>query len=311
MTSPAAVARRIKEELDDNFVSSRPTRRVVLGARRKTLKEAEIKKRRGDLHLSYDSDGDVELVRSMAPRRPYQWRGRRVQRILRPGAVVSFTPGERSTTRVKRPYDVDIEEDVIDLGYGKRRRTVGEALVLDTSNSTPSLRPVTSQAVLPIAGVKRVGDFQPTVQVMVPLKRARDQSPPRSLEDVAVGADLPAGTMEVEDIKVRPLKQVTPEVGVQTVDVSVNVPAVSQEVQTEGMVIDAPPQYRFRRRRVTVPRGVRYHPSISLGPTVVRAHRRRRRTAGRTTRRRRWTVPTHTRRGDVLPRVSYHPSITV
>lgn len=309
MTS-AAVTRRIKEELLDNFVTSRPVRRVELGTRRKALKEAQIKKRRGDLTLSYDSDGEVELVRASAPRRPYQWRGRRVQRVFRPGTVVSFTPGERNTTRVKRPAELEIEDAVVDLGYGKRRRT--EAVVLDTSNSTPSLRPVTSQTVVPLAGVKRAGDFQPTVQVMVPLKRARGQSPVR-VEDVAVGTSSATDPIEVEDITVRPVKQVTPEIGVQTVDVNVNVP-VSREVQTEAMDVSVP-VYSTRRRRTLIPRGLRYHPSITLGPRVVRTRRRRRRrrtaTSASSSRRRRWTAPLRTSRGDVLPRVTYHPSIIV
>nr|WRQ19850.1 MAG: pV protein [unidentified adenovirus] len=353
MTS-AAVSRLIKEELLNSAypeyyaAPSRPIRRVVPKQERKIKYEVkpkleelkvEIKKsdrkRRGDA-INYDDE--VEFVRTFAPRRPYQWKGRRVRRVLRPGTVVSFTPGQRSGTRSKRSYDeVYADDDILqqaadlsgEFAYGKRRRLAGpEALVLDTQNSTPSLVPVTPQAVLlPSVGIGRkrgrVGDLQPTVQMMVPAKRTRNHNAypaatqtitikdedmsdvgPSSLFLPPVKKEEVVTKMEIEDVKIRPIKQVTPEIGVQTVDVSV---PVSRGVQTdlEDLAMATP---RSSTNRRIIPQ-VRYHPSIKLGPKVVRTRRRRRRR--RTTNTRHWIAPSTTRRGDPLPRVQYHPTIIV
>ena len=74
-------------------------------------------------------EGAVEFVREFAPRRRVNWKGRRVQRVLRPGTAVVFTPGERSSVRMKRSYDeVYGDDDILDqaaerageFAYGKR-----------------------------------------------------------------------------------------------------------------------------------------------------------------------------------------------
>ncbi|ARE31886.1 pV [red squirrel adenovirus 1] len=345
MTS-AAVSRLIKEELltsayPEHYSSStlaRPIRRVVPKQERKIkilpksetvkveIKKSDRKRRSG---LQYDDE--VEFVRTFAPRRPYQWKGRKVKRVLRPGTVVTFTPGERTGVRSKRGYDeVYADEDILqqaaeltgEFAYGKRRRT-GEALVLDTKNETPSLVPITPQTVLPIAGIKRAhgAELKPTVQVMVPAKRTRNHNSYPATETITVKeedmmdvgpsslfvkSESPETKMEIEDIKIRPIKQVTPEIGIQTVDIKV---PVSREVQTDlsDIATATPPS---TKGRPTLPQGVRYHPSITFGPKVVRTRRRRRRRRAAESRRR-WRMPAVTSKGVQLPRVTYHPSIVV
>ncbi|CBF14252.1 unnamed protein product [Simian adenovirus 31] len=194
----------------------------------KSRKIKRVKKKKKD----DDADGEVEFLRATAPRRPVQWKGRRVKRVLRPGTAVVFTPGERSTRTFKRVYDeVYGDEDLLEqanerfgeFAYGKRQRPLGKededllALPLDRGNPTPSLKPVTLQQVLPSSapsetkrGLKREGgDLAPTVQLMVP-KRQR-------LEDVLEKMKVDPGLQP--DIRVRPIKQVAPGLGVQTVDV--------------------------------------------------------------------------------------------
>lgn len=337
MTS-AAVSRLIKEELLNSAYpeyysgrSSRPLLRVAPKSIRKIKKsEPEVKieikktdrKRRnlGNINLDSEDDDDVEVVRALAPRRPYQWKGRKVKKVLRPGTVVQFSPGMRSGPALKRNFDeVFADTDILEqadqrlgeFAYGKRSRL--EALVLDDRNSTPSLRPVTAQVPLPIAGKKReAGELQPTVQVMVPAKRRRNHNvypgyvPPtqpikdEDMPDVGPSSLFfdnippvpPSPTkMDIEEIKIRPVKKVTSDIGIQTVDIQV---PVSEAVQTE-----------ISKNIPKIPQGVRYHPSIVLGPKVVRKRRRRRRTASR----RVWKTPATTPSGVPLPRVQYHPTI--
>ncbi|AAT84624.1 V [Simian adenovirus 3] len=195
-------------------------------------------------------DGEVEFVRSFAPRRRVNWKGRKVQRVLRPGTVVSFTPGEKSAWRgIKRVYDEvygdeDILEQALDrsgeFAYGKRARTGEIAIPLDTSNPTPSLKPVTLQQVLPVSapsrrGIKREGgELQPTMQLLVPKRQ--------KLEDVL---DMIKMEPDVQpDIKIRPIKEVAPGMGVQTVDIQIPISSAAQAVeamQTDvGMMTELP-----------------------------------------------------------------------
>lgn len=333
MTS-AVVSRLIKEELLNSAYpeiyqrTDRPIRKVAPKKLRKIKLDVKVegpkvkKKRRNQEELNYDEE--VEFLRSSAPRRPYQWRGRRVKRVLRPGTVVHFTPGVRSGTRQKRSYDevmgdsdimLQASENLNEFAYGKRRRIApyeppAEAMILDNRNSTPSLQPITPQVPLPIAGVKRErpGDLQPTIQLMV--KRARNhhsypapedikplpQLPIKDEEMLDVGPsslfDVPLPPsptkMEIEDIKIRPVKKVTEDVGVQTVDIEVPVPSK-----------------RAVKRRPKLPQGVWYHPSIDINaPKVVRTRRRRTPKPPKT-----WIAPTVTRKGAKLPKVLYHPTI--
>lgn len=201
-------------------------------------KPRKIKRVKKDKKEEDGDDGLVEFVREFAPRRRAQWRGRKVRQVLRPGTTVVFTPGERSSTTFKRSYDEvygddDILEQAADrldeFAYGKRTRSSPKeeavSIPLDHGNPTPSLKPVTLQQVLPVParrGVKREGeDLYPTMQLMVP-KRQRLED---VLEKMKVDADIQP------EVKVRPIKEVAPGLGVQTFDIKI--PTESMEVQTE------------------------------------------------------------------------------
>lgn len=201
-------------------------------------KPRKIKRVKKDKKEEDGDDGLVEFVREFAPRRRVQWRGRKVRQVLRPGTTVVFTPGERSSTTFKRSYDEvygddDILEQAADrldeFAYGKRTRSSPKeeavSIPLDHGNPTPSLKPVTLQQVLPVParrGVKREGeDLYPTMQLMVP-KRQRLED---VLEKMKVDADIQP------EVKVRPIKEVAPGLGVQTFDIKI--PTESMEVQTE------------------------------------------------------------------------------
>ncbi|AEK98453.1 V [Titi monkey adenovirus ECC-2011] len=244
--------RKIKEELLQAVAPEVYTPLVVpkREIKRELKREikGELKRERGDVKpfrsrkRKKDEDGDVllvgapgtegvEFVREFAPRRRVQWKGRKVRPFLRPGAVVQFTPGERSTWRLhKRSYDeVHTDEDILqqaaaldnEFRYGKRPRPYEDLMIpLDEGNPTPSLKPVTLQQVLPVStttdrkrGVKRerLGDLQPTVQLMVPKRR--------KMEDMLEDAFMDPA--EPPEVKIRPIKAVAPGIGVQTVDVEI------------------------------------------------------------------------------------------
>ncbi|ACI04182.1 pV [Human adenovirus 53] len=255
-------------------------------------------------------EGAVEFVREFAPRRRVNWKGRRVQRVLRPGTAVVFTPGERSSVRSKRSYDeVYGDDDILDqaaerageFAYGKRSRE--EELIslpLDESNPTPSLKPVTLQQVLPSRGIKREGEnMYPTMQIMVPKRRR--------VEDV-----LDTVKMDVEpEVKVRPIKQVAPGLGVQTVDIQIPTdmdvdkkPSTSIEVQTDPWLpaSTATASTSTAATATEPPRRRRWGPANRLMPNYV-LHPS--------------IIPTPGYRGTryyasrslVLPTVRYHPSI--
>lgn len=356
--SSAAVSRLIKEELLSAAhpeVYSRPIKRAASRGERKIKvevkgeaikkepkKEVKRRGRRRAAGTPLNYEDEVELVRALAPRRPYQWKGRRVRKVLRPGTVVSFTPGQRSGTTTKRSYDeVYADEDILqqaaalsgEFAYGKRARL--QALPLDTSNSTPGLQAITPQVAVPLTGKRRNGELQPTVQLMVPSKRKRSSSPTRppsaptvsvkEEEMVDVGPSslfIPAikptvkkevtkpMAMEVDTITVRPVKKVAPDVGVQTLDLSLKPKTESRSVGTLTDAISTDTSSNnistttARKGRPKRAYGVRYHPSIVLGPPVKRTRRSRKATTPKT-RRPRQTTKT----GATIPNVIYHPSI--
>lgn len=315
-----------------DIYARRPRRSVKLETKMKHTKVERKPKRewkRANMDINLD---EVEVVGSTAPRRPYQWRGRRVQRVLRPGTVVMFNPGVRNRSKAdKRSSDEMFADDDIlsqyercegEFRYGKRQRT--EAIVLDTANPTPSLRPVTPQIPL-TAGVKR-GPV-PTVQVLAPKKRritetaeevfpvpvtdmetvapgtamllpsrAIKQARKRRLEPIAdVIKQVAPSRMEVDDVKVREVKPVGPGIGVQTIDIKV--PDVKPE----------PSPVAFGPANKIIPT-VRLHPSQMGFPKYVRTRRRR------SSRRRRTTAKRQQRRRlpksrIVLPSVRYHPTL--
>lgn len=213
---------------------------------KRAVKKREKKEEKKEEEAAAEAWGDaVEFVRASAPRRRVQWKGRRVRRVLRPGTAVVFSPGERSALRaLKRDYDeVYADEDVLEqaerqegeFAYGKRGRYGDVALALDESNPTPSLKAVTLQQVLPVAeskkGVKREAvDLQPTMQLMVPKRQRLEEV----LEQMKVDPTVQP------DVKIRPIKQVAPGLGVQTVDIQIPVRTAaveSMETQTEPAVV--------------------------------------------------------------------------
>lgn len=94
----------------------------------KPVKKAKKRRAAGD-------DDGVEFVgQRLLRRRPYQWRGRRVRLIPRPGVPIIYTPGQRSGKRAKRSYDeVHGDNDILEqfeqgegeFAYGKRARLSG------------------------------------------------------------------------------------------------------------------------------------------------------------------------------------------
>lgn len=319
MTS-AAVSRLIKEELLSSAYPEvyRNIKRVAPKSIRKIKKpkeeikiEFKPKKRQNirSVDAAYNDVDDVEIVRALAPRRPYQWTGRRVNKVLRPGTVIQFTPGQRTGRTYKRSYDeVYSDADILqqaqersgEFAYGKKPR-IEEAIILDSTNDTPSLAPITPQyPIVQMAGKKRPIELQPTVQMMVPTKKAKIIKSETADLPTPMNVDLPdtgpsslfaipvkkesVSKMEIDDITVRPIKKVTADLGVQTIDVKVPTSSGSYGPASKIM-----------------PQGVRYHPSIKLGSKVIRRRRRRRRQS------RKKRAPS----AGIIPQVTYHPTINL
>ncbi|UDF05963.1 V protein [reindeer adenovirus 1] len=256
-----ASSRLIKEEMLDIvapeiYKRKRPKREraapyTTVKQEEKPLVKAERKVKRGsrkravsgvDVPLPADGfEDDEPLIEFVsAPRRPYQWRGRRVRRVLRPGVAVSFTPGARSSLRAsKRVYDeVYGDEDILEaaearegeFAYGKRLRDAPQAellpatavpqpayVVLDESNPTPGFKPVTEQKVI-VSRKRGVGKVEPTIQVLASKKRRMAEN-----ED-------DRGASSVAEVQMREVKPVTAALGIQTVDVSVPEHSTPMEV---------------------------------------------------------------------------------
>lgn len=304
-----AVKREFKEEPDDVvYIKSEPG--DIKPFVKREIKKGRVKKAKKD-----EGYGDVKFEgQVMSKRRPYQWKGRRVKKILRPGVPVIFTPGQRSGVALKRSNEeLYADEDILEqaeklegeFAYGKHLRMdydeKPEYVPLSVGNPTPSLKPVTEQKVVKVAkkrGRNEYDEMQPTVQ-MLEGKRRRPNEP-----DV--------GFSEVQDVKVRPIKQVAKNVAVATVDVEMPQAAAAQmieameaqpstsravssvlptitpmETQSSTVRTMAVPKRKHKNRYpVTKNYGkansimpqVLYHPSIKSGPsTIVSTARRRRR----------------------------------
>lgn len=314
-----AVKRERKPKIEEGFVKLEPgvdLKRLDVKALTRKIK----KKKKGG------SDGDVEIVGVSAPRRRYQWKGRKVRPYLRPGAFVHFTPGQRSGVRTKRAYDEVIADDSIledmergegEFRYGKRSRYEP----LDRSNPTPSLKPVSEQYPVAMPGQAML---LPTVQVMAPRKR-RIKDEPETAFDVKrriKAEDVKDGLVQVEDIKVRAPKRVAPNVEVHTVDISVpedikppihraiavprkrRAPAAPTVavIKEEPMVVDVKPvvKQEYGPANKIFPKYWK-HPSQTILPPVSALPKVRRRRRGERAR----------RVSRILPEVVYHPSIRV
>lgn len=258
MSTSRAIKQEILETLHpDVYVEPQRKRKVAGRAKTefkvdvKSISKARTKKRRNAKEED-DSDVIVTESRTFAPRRPYQWKGRRVRAVVRPGVPVVFTPGQRSSVRRKRVYDeVYGDNDILDqydarineFAYGKRQReSLPEKVVtrvkrsysddegdygkrsktqtLDSSNPTPSHVPVTGQQVLPMGDdyvAPGTARLLPTVQVMVPQTTdlTSDYEPKRKrpLASSRESADV---KVEVKDVK-----PIAPNIDLHTVDVKV------------------------------------------------------------------------------------------
>lgn len=108
--------RKFKEELLEALVPEiyGPAADVKPDIKPRALKRVKKREKKEETGLL---DDGVEFVRTFAPRRQVQWRGRKVKRVLRPGTTVVFTPGERSATRaLKREYDEVYADEDIQIG---------------------------------------------------------------------------------------------------------------------------------------------------------------------------------------------------
>lgn len=315
------VKKEIKPKIEiKGKVEGRPTRRA--------------RKRRAPSANSSD-DNDLEILGVLNKRRPYQWRGRRVKKVLRPGTTVVFTPGMRTNIRgFKRSADeIFGDEDILsqaenregEFAYGKRSRMEPfttpnlmpvavrrepQVMILDQSNPTPSLRPVTEQTVLPIRK-RKIDDanIQPTVEILAPKRQAIKAEP--------IDTSQP---MVVEDIKVRAPKRISSSLSVQTVDIKVPMNSISTQTETEEPMEIQPVTVKKEfedikpivRRPKNLPRYA-YHPSIKATPGynsyyIAKSTRKARR---RRTRRRRTRSRRSTRVNNIIPGVRYHPSISM
>lgn len=325
----ASSSRQIKQELletmvPDIYVPKRRRRRTTVKlepVKVESIKldpvklESVVKKAKKRSSSNAFLDDDVELVRSFAKRRPYQWKGRKVNRVLRPGTTVVFTPGERNQTKAfKRSADeMFADNDILEqaqklegeFAYGKRGR-IDPYVVLDDNNPTPSLYPVTPQ--LPVVGpsraVKRGSEAVSTIQLLAPKKRRMtdDEKPfeikveekvPFPTREIKTAvrkiAEIKNEPMIVEDIKVRDIKPVAPGLALQTVDVKVPIKSesadVKMEIKEEPWVETMDISYAEPPEK---PAGIttsskgdviypkyRLHPSMIGHPKVVRTRRRR------------------------------------
>lgn len=311
-----AVKRERKPKLED-FV------KLESGVDLKKLDVKSLTKKVKRKKRSYGDLDGVEIVGSTAPRRPYQWKGRKVKRVLRPGTVVSFTPGQRSGLATKRDYDEVMADDSIledmrlnegEFRYGKRARYEP----LDTSNPTPSLKPVSAQHPIVMPGQ---ATLLPTVQVMAPRKRKYKDDPDAAFDiKRRVKAEDTKPLVNVEDIKIRATKRVAPNIDVHTVDISVPtdvelkpprpiaVPRKRKFTSTssvmstpEPMIVEVPKTTTVAPYGPTNKIMPKYwnHPSqlivppVSALPKVPRKRRHRRQSVG----------------SNIIPDVIYHPSI--
>lgn len=236
-----SVSRKIKEEaltdlLPDVYKPRRKPKReprerkdVKALVKEERKKRTSLKRSRTLHDLSaIGGDDDVEVLGATAPRRPYSWKGRRVRRILRPGTVISFTPGQRSGRRPKREYDeVYADEDILqsaearegEFAYGKRQR------LMTHHNPTPSKVPVTGQMTLAADTVlPGQAKLLPTVQVLVPRRR------PRTTER--------RGRKPKVEVKMRPTETIAPGLKVETMDVSIPVKSEESEAAVVASLAD-------------------------------------------------------------------------
>lgn len=174
----------------------------------------------------------------------YQWKGRKVKKIVRPGTAFMLS-NSRISGRKRQFDDLETDADILDqaknlegeFAYGKR------FVPLDTSNPTPNLTPITPQTVMPT----NESNLQPTIQFLTekPLKRKRAESSEPVKRRRVLEPDLFSNSFETSGLKrqrqedlfdsvpnskrvrtepkiiVRPLKRVKKNLSVQTVDVQI------------------------------------------------------------------------------------------
>ena len=296
--------RKFKEELLEALVPEiyGPAADVKPDIKPRVLKRVKKREKKEEKEEAGLLDDGVEFVRSFAPRRRVQWRGRKVQRVLRPGTTVVFTPGERSVTRaLKRDYDeVYADEDILEqaaqqvgeFAYGKRGRYGELGLLLDQSNPTPSLKPATAQQILPVTEIKRgvkrenKDELQPTMQLMVPKRQKLEEV----LENMKVDPSVEP------EVKVRPIKEIGPGLGVQTVDIQIPVRASSSTVSTAVEAMETQPELPeavARAVAATREMGLQTDPWYEFVAPTSRPRSRK-----------------YTTANSILPEYALHPSIT-
>lgn len=344
------MAREIKQEVlsDMTDVHALTEKRVKRRARRgacdvkSMVKQESEEKRRmrrakkePKLQHAQAISDNLEMLARAAPRRPYQWKGRRVRRIVKPGVVVTFTPGQRSKRRMRREYDeVYADADALEqaaaregeYAYGKRRA------IITSSNPTPSQVPVTPQTTIaPSETAKAKDPLLPTVQVLVPRKRkAQEQSSHvqvkmRASENIMPGlkvetmdVSIPVNSKESEQALVasladtlenqamavsEPMENSVPLTARKTCRRSPRVPTVSTAAANVIKTVIPKAQIlacekKKRRSWADATTFVRYHPSIN-------SHGKKSSKLGHLLS----TQERYTKDGQLIPAVVYHPSI--
>ncbi|ARQ79753.1 V [Bat mastadenovirus WIV17] len=195
---PKVKIETVKEEYKPNFrafVDARP--KLVLKEKSKILKQSEykpyikpepgvnIKEFKKDLKIikpksKKEEISEVEVME--IPKKKYQWKGRKVQKVARPGVVISYTPGERSGPAIKRSSDeIFTDTDILDqaknkineFAYGKRQKIV-------TDTEVPMLitpkKELTIDIKRPLAEIKVEDTVQPKVEPMEVVKSTTKRS---------------------------------------------------------------------------------------------------------------------------------------
>lgn len=276
-------------------------------------KEGKVKSKKRKRGAKDEGQALGEFAHQTLRRRTYNYRGRRGRLMVRPGVSLLYQPGVRSGPAYKRIYDEVMTSPRIleeaaarenEFAYGKR-------FLLDVGNPTPSMQTLIPQGPLslPTASKRRV---EPTVEVLMSKKGRMSES------ETPVSMWLPE-TAAPPTVKVRRIKQITPDLGIQPIDIEVPLQAAAPTAPEGPVVSDmdhstpAPDdsmevaQQRFQppTRASVTPAQYRLHPSMVLSapssssqpPRRLRRRRRRRRRTGAV-------------RPPAFPQVRYHPSIT-
>ncbi|ARQ79782.1 V [bat adenovirus 10] len=282
---PKVKVETIKEEYKPKFrafVDARP--KLVLKEKSKILKQAEykpyikpepginIKEFKKDLKIikpksKKEEISEVEVME--IPKKKYQWKGRKVQKVARPGVVISYTPGEKSGPAIKRSADeIFTDTDILEqaqnklneFAYGKRQKIVTDTEV--PMIITPK-KELTIDIKRPLADIKVEESIQPKIEPMEVIKSTTK----RSFEgDVVSGKKRKIDTyVPLSTHNPTPhLQPVTEQKIIPMFPKSSTVQATGQVMTSSRVIKKAKSKKGEAKFKVDVPM------STSMGPAVVK-----------------------------------------